>query len=181
MFIQKNTIIQWVLLLQSYKLNRWSYYSFTSILMGERLWSSVHRTMSKIKSCGHSWVGGSITQTGGLDSNPWLLLRWKYLNLLCLPRLLCSLCLLVWLSDNWLVCAGGVLVANDVDNTRCYMLVHQAKRLNSPCTLVVNHDASILPNITTTNPGTLSLVSIPVFNSLATLLVETEFSFVLKY
>ncbi|XP_054276416.1 tRNA (cytosine(34)-C(5))-methyltransferase-like isoform X2 [Macrosteles quadrilineatus] len=42
---------------------------------------------------------------------------------------------------------SGVVIANDVDNTRCYMLVHQAKRLNSPCTLVTNHDASIMPNI----------------------------------
>lgn len=49
--------------------------------------------------------------------------------------------------------AGGVVVANDVDNSRCYMLVHQAKRLNSSCTIVSNHDASIMPNIIVDNPG----------------------------
>lgn len=40
---------------------------------------------------------------------------------------------------------GGVVIANDADNKRCYMLVHQAKRLNSPCLMVTNHDASIFP------------------------------------
>ena len=36
---------------------------------------------------------------------------------------------------------NGVVVANDVDNTRCYMLVHQSKRLNSPSFVITNHDA----------------------------------------
>ena len=33
------------------------------------------------------------------------------------------------------------------------MLVHQAKRLQSPCVIITNHDASIMPNLqmTTTN------------------------------
>lgn len=35
----------------------------------------------------------------------------------------------------------GVVVANDVDNGRCYMLVHQSKRLNSPAFIITNHDA----------------------------------------
>ncbi|KAK3914648.1 tRNA (cytosine(34)-C(5))-methyltransferase [Frankliniella fusca] len=41
----------------------------------------------------------------------------------------------------------GFVVANDMDNTRCYMLVHQLKRLSSPCVVIVNHDASLLPNL----------------------------------
>ncbi|XP_067634734.1 tRNA (cytosine(34)-C(5))-methyltransferase [Eurosta solidaginis] len=41
----------------------------------------------------------------------------------------------------------GFVVANDVDNNRCYMLVHQAKRLNSPCFVVTNHDSSFFPNL----------------------------------
>ncbi|TRY60224.1 hypothetical protein DNTS_026373 [Danionella cerebrum] len=41
----------------------------------------------------------------------------------------------------------GFVIANDVDNKRCYLLVHQAKRLNSPCIMVINHDASIIPNL----------------------------------
>ncbi|EDX01237.1 tRNA (cytosine(34)-C(5))-methyltransferase [Drosophila yakuba] len=46
----------------------------------------------------------------------------------------------------------GFVLANDVDNNRCYMLVHQAKRLNSPCLLVTNHDSSVFPNLLTTMP-----------------------------
>ncbi|XP_035229203.1 RNA cytosine-C(5)-methyltransferase NSUN2-like, partial [Stegodyphus dumicola] len=41
----------------------------------------------------------------------------------------------------------GLIVANDLDNRRCYMLVHQAKRLNSPCLLITNNDAANFPNI----------------------------------
>ena len=29
------------------------------------------------------------------------------------------------------------------------MLVHQAKRLSSPCVIITNHDAAIMPNIMT--------------------------------
>ena len=32
------------------------------------------------------------------------------------------------------------------------MLVHQAKRLQSPCMMITNHDAAIMPNISVTNP-----------------------------
>ncbi|CAH1236068.1 unnamed protein product [Diabrotica balteata] len=45
---------------------------------------------------------------------------------------------------------SGYVIANDIDNKRCYMLVHQAKRLNSPCVAVINHDSAILPNLNTT-------------------------------
>lgn len=51
----------------------------------------------------------------------------------------------------------GVVVANDIDNGRCYMLVHQAKRLNSPCSIITNHDASIMPNIMIDNPGCIKI------------------------
>lgn len=50
----------------------------------------------------------------------------------------------------------GFVMANDVDNNRCYMLVHQAKRLNSPCILITNHDSAVMPALTITdeqNPG----------------------------
>lgn len=47
----------------------------------------------------------------------------------------------------------GVVVANDVDNKRCYMLVHQAKRLNSPCFIITNHDAARMPNLHVTKDG----------------------------
>ncbi|XP_057325315.1 tRNA (cytosine(34)-C(5))-methyltransferase [Microplitis mediator] len=53
----------------------------------------------------------------------------------------------------------GFVVANDVDNNRCYMLVHQAKRLNSPNILITNQDSSIMPNFKVTNPdGTLGVL-----------------------
>ena len=45
----------------------------------------------------------------------------------------------------------GLVVANDSDNSRCYMLVHQAKRLQSPCVIITNHDASIMPNMKVSN------------------------------
>lgn len=50
------------------------------------------------------------------------------------------------------VVPSGLVVANDSDNSRCYMLVHQAKRLQSPCVLITNHDASIMPNLQVTDP-----------------------------
>ena len=45
------------------------------------------------------------------------------------------------------------MIANDVDNKRCYLLVHQAKRLNSPCIMVVNHDASLIPTLQVATDG----------------------------
>lgn len=41
---------------------------------------------------------------------------------------------------------NGLVVANDVDNKRCYMLVHQSNRLHSPSVVIINHDASTMPN-----------------------------------
>lgn len=42
---------------------------------------------------------------------------------------------------------SGFVIANDIDNKRCYMLVHQAKRLNSPCCLITNAEAGQFPNL----------------------------------
>ena len=39
----------------------------------------------------------------------------------------------------------GVVIANDKDSKRTYTLVHNVKRLNSPCLLVTNNDASTFP------------------------------------
>jgi len=41
----------------------------------------------------------------------------------------------------------GIVVANDADNKRAYMLVHTLKRFSSPNVIVTNHDASAFPNI----------------------------------
>jgi tRNA (cytosine34-C5)-methyltransferase len=45
----------------------------------------------------------------------------------------------------------GLCIANDRDNKRCYMLVHQAKRLNSPACIITNHDATMFPGVVKKN------------------------------
>ncbi|XP_026490725.2 tRNA (cytosine(34)-C(5))-methyltransferase [Vanessa tameamea] len=45
----------------------------------------------------------------------------------------------------------GFVMANDVDNSRCYMLVHQAKRLNSSCIVITNHDSAVMPSLVITD------------------------------
>ncbi|XP_055637098.1 tRNA (cytosine(34)-C(5))-methyltransferase [Toxorhynchites rutilus septentrionalis] len=42
---------------------------------------------------------------------------------------------------------SGFVLANDIDNNRCYMLVHQAKRLSSACCLVTNADSTAFPSM----------------------------------
>eukprot|EP00911_Craspedida_sp_UC1_P000193 UC1_evm1s151 len=41
----------------------------------------------------------------------------------------------------------GLVVANDNDAKRCYLLVHQSKRLQSPNFMITNHDAALFPNL----------------------------------
>uniref|UniRef100_A0A182MM40 tRNA (cytosine(34)-C(5))-methyltransferase n=1 Tax=Anopheles culicifacies TaxID=139723 RepID=A0A182MM40_9DIPT len=54
---------------------------------------------------------------------------------------------------------SGFVMANDVDNNRCYMLVHQTKRLNSPCFLVTNGDSATFPSMRyTKKDGTVCLL-----------------------
>lgn len=48
----------------------------------------------------------------------------------------------------------GLVIANDADNKRCYTLTHQAKRLQSPCLVVTNHDATFFPKIPIDDPQT---------------------------
>ncbi|XP_064610384.1 LOW QUALITY PROTEIN: RNA cytosine-C(5)-methyltransferase NSUN2-like [Liolophura sinensis] len=54
----------------------------------------------------------------------------------------------------------GFVVANDNDNKRCYLMTHQVKRLQSPNCMIINHDATILPNLFLSSPksGTPSAV-----------------------
>lgn len=49
-------------------------------------------------------------------------------------------------------------MANDVHNARCYMLVHQAKRLNSANVVITNHDATVLPIMHLDESGLLIFV-----------------------
>ena len=41
----------------------------------------------------------------------------------------------------------GLLIANDVDTKRAYMLAHQALKLNLPALFVTNNDARTYPNL----------------------------------
>ena len=41
------------------------------------------------------------------------------------------------------------MVANDMDNKRCYLMTHQVKRIQSPNCMIINHDARSLPNMAT--------------------------------
>jgi multisite-specific tRNA:(cytosine-C5)-methyltransferase len=41
----------------------------------------------------------------------------------------------------------GLVIANDADYKRAYMLIHQTKRLNSPNLIVTNHDATLFPSL----------------------------------
>ncbi|KAF9201173.1 hypothetical protein BGZ49_008608 [Haplosporangium sp. Z 27] len=45
------------------------------------------------------------------------------------------------------VVPGGLILANDSDYRRSHMLIHQTKRLQSPCLMVTNHDASMMPSL----------------------------------
>ncbi|RKP24481.1 S-adenosyl-L-methionine-dependent methyltransferase, partial [Syncephalis pseudoplumigaleata] len=42
---------------------------------------------------------------------------------------------------------AGMVIANDADARRAYMLVHQMRRLQSPCLIVTNHEAQHFPNV----------------------------------
>uniref|UniRef100_A0A5S6QPZ6 tRNA (cytosine(34)-C(5))-methyltransferase n=1 Tax=Trichuris muris TaxID=70415 RepID=A0A5S6QPZ6_TRIMR len=55
-------------------------------------------------------------------------------------------------SDENIPMPSGLVVANDLNNERCYLLVHQAlKRSGSPCCVVTNMDAMTMPNVTALN------------------------------
>ncbi|CDI98258.1 tRNA cytosine34 C5 methyltransferase [Echinococcus multilocularis] len=47
---------------------------------------------------------------------------------------------------------SGIVVANDVDRKRCYMLAHQVKRLQSPCVILTEKDASTYPRLFISSP-----------------------------
>ncbi|BHF73073.1 tRNA (cytosine(34)-C(5))-methyltransferase [Sparganum proliferum] len=54
---------------------------------------------------------------------------------------------------------SGLVIANDLDRKRCYMMIHQVKRLQSPCVLLTEEDAAIFPRIfvdSPTNPNEMT-------------------------
>ncbi|MFH4973385.1 hypothetical protein AB6A40_000094 [Gnathostoma spinigerum] len=53
----------------------------------------------------------------------------------------------------------GLVVANDIDNSRCYLLVRQAmKRMPTANCVVINHDASFLPTMMTSPESSAPLL-----------------------
>ncbi|CAH1803381.1 unnamed protein product [Owenia fusiformis] len=56
-------------------------------------------------------------------------------------------------ADESIKLPEGFVIANDADNKRCYMMTHQVKRLASPNFMIINHDASTMPNIFLSDPG----------------------------
>ncbi|KAB5589463.1 hypothetical protein CTheo_7091 [Ceratobasidium theobromae] len=64
---------------------------------------------------------------------------------------------------------AGLLIANDSDNKRAHLLVHQSSRLPSPALMVTNLDASIYPRIHTT-PGSGKMLFDRIFLQLRILL-----------
>lgn len=39
----------------------------------------------------------------------------------------------------------GVIIANDIDEKRCYMMIHQVNRISSPCVIATQHMAQKFP------------------------------------
>ncbi|KAF9183005.1 hypothetical protein BGZ51_004308 [Haplosporangium sp. Z 767] len=54
---------------------------------------------------------------------------------------------MVHANEQYKVVPAGLVLANDADYKRSHMLIHQTKRLQSPCLLVTNHDASMMPSL----------------------------------
>lgn len=50
-------------------------------------------------------------------------------------------------ADDDLLGSDSLVIANDSDYNRCYLLNHQMKRLQTPCLVITNHDAAQFPNI----------------------------------
>ncbi|KAL8194259.1 UNVERIFIED_CONTAM: tRNA (cytosine(34)-C(5))-methyltransferase [Gekko kuhli] len=100
---------------------------------------------------------GNISRQEAVSMIPPLLLRvqphHKILDLCAAPGSKTAQLIEMLHADMSIPFPEGFVIANDVDNKRCYLLVHQAKRLNSPCIMVVNHDASSIPNLQITKNG----------------------------
>ncbi|KAF9086277.1 hypothetical protein BGX23_009023 [Mortierella sp. AD031] len=54
---------------------------------------------------------------------------------------------MVHANEQYQVVPSGLILANDADYRRSHMLIHQTKRLQSPCLMVTNHDASMMPSL----------------------------------
>uniref|UniRef100_A0A8C6M686 tRNA (cytosine(34)-C(5))-methyltransferase n=1 Tax=Nothobranchius furzeri TaxID=105023 RepID=A0A8C6M686_NOTFU len=100
---------------------------------------------------------GNISRQEAVSMIPPLLLKiephHKILDMCAAPGSKTAQLIEMLHSDMEVPFPEGFVIANDVDNKRCYLLVHQAKRLNSPCIMVVNHDASCIPTLQINSDG----------------------------
>ncbi|XP_064409395.1 RNA cytosine C(5)-methyltransferase NSUN2 isoform X2 [Latimeria chalumnae] len=100
---------------------------------------------------------GNISRQEAVSMIPPLLLdvhpHHKILDMCAAPGSKTSQLIEMLHSDMGVSFPEGFVIANDVDNKRCYLLVHQAKRLSSPCIMVVNHDASSIPRLQMNSNG----------------------------
>uniref|UniRef100_A0A9J8B4T8 tRNA (cytosine(34)-C(5))-methyltransferase n=1 Tax=Cyprinus carpio carpio TaxID=630221 RepID=A0A9J8B4T8_CYPCA len=89
-----------------------------------------------------------VSETESVNKNQWNFVpQHKILDMCAAPGSKTAQLIEMLHSDMDIPFPEGFVIANDVDNKRCYLLVHQAKRLNSPCIMVVNHDASSIPRL----------------------------------
>uniref|UniRef100_A0A8C1AC47 tRNA (cytosine(34)-C(5))-methyltransferase n=1 Tax=Cyprinus carpio carpio TaxID=630221 RepID=A0A8C1AC47_CYPCA len=88
-----------------------------------------------------------VSETESVNKNQWNFPQHKILDMCAAPGSKTAQLIEMLHSDMDIPFPEGFVIANDVDNKRCYLLVHQAKRLNSPCIMVVNHDASSIPRL----------------------------------
>ncbi|XP_048464605.1 RNA cytosine C(5)-methyltransferase NSUN2 [Rhincodon typus] len=96
-------------------------------------------------------IQGNISRQEAVSMIPPLLLdikaHHKILDMCAAPGSKTAQLIEMLHSDMNVAFPEGFVIANDVDNKRCYLLVHQSKRLHSPCIMVVNHDASNIPGL----------------------------------
>ncbi|XP_061429133.1 RNA cytosine-C(5)-methyltransferase NSUN2-like [Lethenteron reissneri] len=92
---------------------------------------------------------GNISRQEAVSMIPPLLLKvephHKVLDMCAAPGSKTAQLIEMLHSDMSTPLPDGFIIANDSDNKRCYLLVHQSKRLHSPCVIVCNHDAGSLP------------------------------------
>ena len=105
----------------------------------------------------HEWLinltaDGTITRQETVSMIPPLLLRVEshhnVLDMCAAPGSKTSqLIEFLHLGEKQNIPTTGMIIANDADSKRAYMLTHQVNRLNSPAIIVTCHEAQVFPNI----------------------------------
>lgn len=109
----------------------------------------LHRFLVEDSEC------GAITRQEAVSMIPPMLLDVKphhlVLDMCAAPGSKTAQIIEMMHDDENQILPTGVVIANDSDHKRCYLLTHQANRLKSPCVIITNHDASIFPKLYTQN------------------------------